>query len=132
MRALRREARFWERAFRRWGVTLMVVYFVASIAEGLCECPLMRVHGGFREQEDVRSVSVEHGDHVGEGGTIMSRLLCIECEYGYFRTGWGRPCLRGAWVRFQWGMGREMSPGGCGAVAMGSPCGRRCMCGVCR
>ena len=56
--ALRREARFWECALGRRGVALLIVCFVTSVAEGLSECPVVRVHGGFREHEYVRGVVV--------------------------------------------------------------------------
>ncbi len=56
MRALNREARFWECALGRWGVALVVMGFVSSVAEDLSECSVVRVQEGFRDQENVRGV----------------------------------------------------------------------------
>ena len=56
VRALNRETRLWECALGRWGVALVVMGFVSSIAEDFSEGSVVRVQGGFREQENVRGV----------------------------------------------------------------------------
>ncbi len=55
---------------------------------------MVRVHGGFREEQDARGVEVYNGDQIRQRGVVMSRFLGVDCKNGYRRP--GRGCrLRG-------------------------------------
>jgi hypothetical protein len=41
---------------------------------------MVRVHRGFREEEDVWSVAVQKGDHVGQGGALVAYFLGVKGE----------------------------------------------------
>ena len=65
-----------------WGrrVNRVVVGFISSVIEDPCQCAMVRVHWGFREEEDVWSVEVQEGDHVGQGGALVAYFLGVNCE----------------------------------------------------
>ena len=60
----------------------MVVGFIAALVEDPCEGSLVRVHWGFREEEDIRSVDVQEGDHVGQGGALVTHFLVFMVKIG--------------------------------------------------
>ncbi len=57
----------WERRVDR-----VVVGIISSLVEDPRKCSLVRVHWGFREEEDIWGVEVHEGDHVGQGGALVA------------------------------------------------------------
>jgi hypothetical protein len=65
------------------------VGFVSSIAEDMGKCSLVRVHGDFREEKDVRGVKIYRGGHIRQRGAAVSRFFGVYCENVYLCRGRG-------------------------------------------
>ncbi len=100
----------------------MVVGFVSSVAEDLDKCPLVRVHGGFREEKDVRGVKIYHGDQIRQRGDVIAHFLGADSENGYHCRGRGcrwRGCVH---VEPRWRGVRGMgAPGWWGPIIVRRP-----------
>ena len=75
----------------------VVVYAVSPISEDVRKCPTAGVKWGFREEENVQRMVIEHGDDVREGGAVCARFLRVDrekCDFGGCRGGQRRVTAR--------------------------------------